>query len=227
MKRSSLHIIQFMPALACMTLIFVASGCGPTVQDYSDSLEGRWEREVEETDENGFIERGTLYLTFDQIEAGKDKSGVQAMYKGHLDGSENNSVSADFMISVSGSYMIDPVNEWPLQMEWNIKSLRVNIDNVEIEDIQADFASMLRDMTATMLFGHGDTRARITSTLKESVIRACRSELQQRNDDPGGYGLTFGETDGIPTVTISGADFHKRFTYAGASQSAAVSDDAD
>jgi len=202
---------RFFTFLTAITMLLAFSSCGPTVQDYSENLKGIWQRDVEEA-EDGFVERGTLYLSFDSIEPGDDRGGVSAMYTGRLDGSDNCTFSADFFIEVFGIYTIAPEDaEYPLQMEWDTSTLPVNIENVKIEDFQADFQSMLNDMASTLFFGCGDTKAAIAAELKKNIALECRNELRARNDDPGWYGLTFG--DGHDYIIISGGNFNYRFDY--------------
>lgn len=199
--------------LTAITMLLAFSSCGPTVQDYSENLRGTWQRDVEKV-EDGFVEQGTLYLSFDSIEPGYDRGGVSTIYTGRLDGSDNSSFSADFFIEVFGIYTIDPEDkEYPLQMEWDINSLTVNIENVKIEDIQTDLQSMMNDVVSTLLFGSGDTKASIAAELKKNIARECRNELRSRNDDPGWYGLTFSESDEPDYIIISGSNFNYRFDY--------------
>lgn len=199
--------------LTAITMLLALSSCGPTVQDYSENLKGIWQRDVEE-EEDGFVERGTLYLSFDSIEPGNDRGGVSAMYTGRLDGSDNSTFSADFFIEVFGIYTIDPEDaERPLQMEWDTNSLTVNIENVKIEDFQADFQSMMNDIASTLFFGSGDTKAAIAAELKKNIARECRNELRARNDDPGWYELSFGDSEGPDYIIISGTGFSYRFDY--------------
>lgn len=204
---------QHFTILTAITMMLAFGSCGPTVQDYSESLCGIWQRDVEKA-EDGFVEHGTLYLSFDSIETGDNRGGVSTIYTGRLDGSDNSSLSADFFIEVFGIYTIDPDNEeYPLQMEWDINSLTVNIENVKIEDIQTDFQSMMNDIASTLLFGSGDTKASIAAKLKKNIARECRNELRDRNDDPGWYGLTFSESDKPNYIIISGSNFNYRFDY--------------
>ncbi len=168
----------------------MSTSCGPTVQDYSDGLQGTWTAPLEDS-EDGTIERGNVFITFAPIPEGSESSRVTVFYSGHLDATSTYGYSADCTVSVKGTYSIDDTDEkFPLDLRWDINSLDVNVSNVKISDVVQDFQASLEEIVASAYFGiSGGSRSSIKKELTKQMKSYCRQQLIERNNDHGWYGL--------------------------------------
>lgn len=167
------------------------TSCGPTVQDYSDALSGTWQTPYEDM-EDGFIESGTIYLTFAPIPEGETSSSVTARYTAHLDGQLNGTFSANCVVNLSGTYTIDADEEYPLDMRWDINSLDVEIDNIKMTDVASEFGSLMEDFAGAALGLSGkSSKKTLKRNLQKALESHCREEIIAKNDDIGSYGVEF------------------------------------
>lgn len=171
----------------------ILTACSPSVQEYSDALSGTWECPLEDSEE-GYIERGTILLDFSPIPEGENTGKVSARYSCHLDGELAQTFSAYATITLSGTYIIDEDEyDYPLDFRWEINSLNVTIDNITIEDIVGDFHASMEELVGSSLGLGGGSRQAMRNALLKQLESSCRSEIIDRNSDPGGYGV---EVDG-------------------------------
>lgn len=218
----------FISLMAALLLSLTSTSCGPSVQDYSKRLTGTWER-YEEDPSDGTLDRATTYLTFGEIDRGDDSGQVSAFCSGRFEDPSRDGFSFDYNIEVFGIYTIDPDNEeYPLNMVWEVDGLNepvVNVENFKWNDIVKSIQSEIDNIGAAFtgaLLGMADmvsptSEKAMAAKMRDNLAIECRKQLRARNDDPGAYGLTFGDGP-EPSITISGGDFHKRFERADSSR---------
>lgn len=195
--------------LIAFLLAIVAAGCGPTVRDYSDALQGSWTTPIEDFSDDGTIERGTVVLTFAPIPEGSESSHLSVSYRGHVDASSSYGYTFDLTVSVKGTYTIDDTeDEYPLDMRWDVSSLKVEVSDVKMSDFTQDFQASLEELTAEFLGVRGGSRLAVKNQLTKNMKSLCRQALIEKNNDKGCYGL---ELDGDSFFLIL-ADGSYKFT---------------
>lgn len=184
---------KYLGLLSGLIASLILSACSPSVQEYSDALSGTWESPLEDSEE-GYIERGTIQLDFSPIPEGKNTGKVTASYSCHIDGELAQTISADATVTLSGTYIIDEDEyDYPLDFRWDVNSLNVTIDKLTIEDIVGDFQASMEELVGSAYGLGGGSRQAIRNALLKQLESSCRSEVIERNSDPGGYGV---EVDG-------------------------------